>query len=64
MTRAVLAAGPREDALAEYGPAIIEEVELRAARNPKFCGLLGGVWQNSMPDVIWVRVCRARETEW
>jgi hypothetical protein len=64
LTRAVLAAGPLEDALAEHGPAIIGEVELRAARNPKFRHLLGGVWQTTMSDEIWARVCKAREAVW
>ena len=64
LTRAVLAAGPLEDALAEHGPAIIEEVERRAARNPQSRHLLGGVWRTTMRDEIWARVCKAREAAW
>jgi hypothetical protein len=64
LTRSVLAAGPLEDALAEHGPAIIEEVESRAARDPKFRHLLGGVWKNAMTDEVWDRVCKARGAAW
>jgi hypothetical protein len=64
LTRAVLAAGPLEDSLAEHGAAIIEEVEQRAARNPKFRHLLGGVWQSTIPGEIWARLCKAREAVW
>jgi hypothetical protein len=62
--RAVLAAGPLEDALAAHGPAIIDEVERRAGRNPKFRHLLGGVWKSEMSDAIWERICNVRGTAW
>jgi len=51
-----LAAGPLEDLLARHGPSIIERVEREARRSPAFANLLGGVWQNTMPDDIWARV--------
>jgi hypothetical protein len=63
-TRAVLAAGPLEDALAEHGPSIIDDVERRAACNPKFRHLLGGVWECGMPDAVWERFCNVRGAAW
>ena len=52
----VLSAGPLEDLLAKHGELIIESVEREAKANAKFAQLLGGVWQNSMPNDIWARV--------
>jgi hypothetical protein len=60
----VLAAGPVEEVLAVHGEAIIGAVEAKAASNPKFRHLLGGVWKNAMSDEVWARVCSARETVW
>jgi len=53
---AVLSAGPLEDLLAKHGDAMIERVEKEAKLNPLFSKLLGGVWQNSMTNEVWVRV--------
>jgi hypothetical protein len=61
---AVLAAGPLEDLLASHGHAIIGRVEEEARRSPPFRDLLGGVWQNAMPDEIWQRVLKAAPTRW
>jgi hypothetical protein len=61
---ALLAAGPLEDVLARHGPAVIEEVETRARRLPRFRHLLGGVWKNAMTDEVWDRVCKARGKVW
>lgn len=52
----VLSAGPLEDLLAKHGSLVIELVESEAKQNQKFAQLLGGVWQNSMTEEIWVRV--------
>ena len=52
----VLSAGPLEDLLAYHGEQIIESIETEAKKNKLFAGLLGGVWQNTMPDHIWERV--------
>jgi hypothetical protein len=52
----VLAAGPLENILAKHGEAMIERVEAEAKSNPLFAKLLGGVWQNDMPEHIWNRV--------
>jgi hypothetical protein len=51
-----LSAGPLEDLLAKNGAAVIERVEKEAKANPKFAYLLGGVWQNTMPNDVWARV--------
>lgn len=60
----VLAAGPLEDVLANHGLDIIERVEIEARRNPQFRYLLGGVWQNAMPDEAWKRVLAAAPERW
>ena len=52
----MLSAGPLEDLLAYHGHLIIDRAEAEARRNPLFAKLLGGVWQNIMPDDIWTRV--------
>lgn len=57
---ALLAAGALEDLLARHGQAFIERIETEARRDPKFRMLLGGVWQNTMPEDIWLRVQKAR----
>lgn len=51
-----LSAGPLEDLLANHPHQAIEWVEQEAKSNPQFASLLGGVWQNVMPDDIWARV--------
>jgi hypothetical protein len=57
---AVLAAGPVEDLLAKAGAQYIDEVEALSRKDKTFRNLLGGVWQNTMPEDIWDRVCQAR----
>src|SRR5207249_9413511 len=52
----MLSAGPLEDLIARHGALLIDRVEAEARRNPLFANLLGGVWQNTMPDDIWARV--------
>jgi hypothetical protein len=51
-----LAAGPLEDLLGSHGEAMIDDIELKARREPRFRRLLTGVWQNAMSDAIWERV--------
>ena len=51
-----LSAGPLEDLLVYHGATFIDRIEQEAHRNPRFAWLLGGVWQNAMPDLIWQRV--------
>jgi hypothetical protein len=60
----VLAAGPLEDLLADFGELYIQRVEELARKNPRFNHLLGGVWRNSMTDDVWNRVKKARLTVW
>ena len=55
-----IAAGPLEGLLGRYGPAVIERVERLAERDARFRRILTGVWQHTMPDEIWNRVCAAR----
>lgn len=54
-----LAGGPLEDLLVKHGPDVIERVEAEAQRNPRFAGILGGVWKNAMDDAVWDRLQRA-----
>ncbi len=56
------AAGPVEDLLAYQGVVLIERIEQKARCDKSFAFVLGGVWQNAMPDNIWerVQVCRER----
>lgn len=61
---ATLAAGPLEDLLAVHGAQFIERIEREAQRNPRLNHLLGGVWQNQMPQEIWERVQKARRAVW
>lgn len=51
-----LAAGPLEELLDRHGPQFIEIVEAEALRDRRMVWTLGGVWQSSMPDDIWIRV--------
>ncbi len=57
-----LAAGPLEQLLADHGPQFIERIERLAESNASFKLLLGNVWRNSMPEDIWSRVCKCRES--
>jgi len=58
--KAQLAAGPVEDLLAHHGAQFIDRVEAEAGKNPAFANLLGGVWQNSMSEDVWQRLCACR----
>jgi hypothetical protein len=60
----MLAAGPMEDLLCYHGAEVIERVEARAATDPKFRELLGGVWQRSTPADVWGRVETVRGEPW
>lgn len=51
-----LAAGPLETLLGLYGKTFIERVESRAAVDPKYRWVVGGVWQGRMDDELWGRV--------
>jgi hypothetical protein len=52
----LLAAGPLEDLLSKHGSAFIDRVEALARADSKFARVLGGVWQHTMPESLWLRV--------
>jgi hypothetical protein len=52
----VLSAGPIENLLSKFGERYIERMEDKAHKDPAFAKVLGGVWQSSMSDEIWVRL--------
>ena len=55
------AAGPVEDILAYQGVFVIDRIEQKARKDPSFAFVLGGVWQNIMPDNIWERIQSCQE---
>lgn len=57
----MLSAGPLEDLLAHHPYAVIERVEREARVNRRFASLLGGVWQNNIPDDVCKRVQAVQE---
>jgi hypothetical protein len=59
----ILAAGPLEDLIEEWGTVFIDRIEREARENQNFRYLLGGVWRSSTAEV-WERVERARGTSW
>lgn len=61
---AVLAAGPLEDLLCNFGSNYINRIEELARKDPKFNELLGGVWKSSTPDDVWGRVTQLRNDVW
>jgi hypothetical protein len=46
-----LAAGPLENLINWYGEAIIERIEQHARSDPKFQGVLCGVWDSVEPEL-------------
>jgi hypothetical protein len=52
----ILAAGPIEDILAARGHQFIDRVETLARQEPIFKKMLGGLWQNAIPDDVWDRL--------
>jgi hypothetical protein len=60
----VLAAGPLEDLLSNWGEDYIEQVEQLAQKDSNFNFLLGGLWKNKMTDSVWSRVNRVRLKAW
>lgn len=47
-----LAAGPLEDLLKRNGVQLLDVIRQRAAHNPRFRELLGGVWTEGMPTEV------------
>ena len=56
----LIAAGPVEGLLGRFGDIAISWVESRAASDHMFRRVLRGVWQYTMSDAVWARVCAAR----
>jgi len=54
----VIGAGPIEDFLRLNGESWIEEIEVKAANDPKFRYALRRAWKGSNPDAVWERIER------
>lgn len=56
-----VAAGPLEDVVRTRAPALIDEIEAEAERDPRFKWALGCIWlgRGDMPDDILARVVQA-----
>jgi hypothetical protein len=61
---AVLAAGPLEDLLGNFGAEVIGRVEERSKSDAAFKDLLGGVWPGRIPKDVWARVESCRGETW
>lgn len=59
-TLGMLAAGPLEDLICEYGATFMERIETEARRDSAFRWTLHGVWSNTTPSELWGRIERAR----
>ena len=59
-----LAAGPMEDLLCRHGNEVINQVVKSAKDSQRFKRLLGAVWQNSIPEPIWVQVKAVSSATW
>ena len=62
--QAMLAAGPLEDFLVNFGEMYIEQVETLSTKDPSFRHLLRGVWKNAMTDEVWSRIQALRTEIW
>lgn len=51
-----IAAGPLEDLLTHHPYTVIDCVEKRAKKDPKFRMCLTEVWQNKIPKDVWQRI--------
>jgi len=60
---AFVAAGPLEELLKFHGESILPMVEAVALTDARFRRALSGVWQSTIPPVVWVRVQAARAGE-
>ena len=54
----IVAAGPLEDLLSDWGERIIDRLEVDARDDPKLMAACPGVWKLFMPDEIWARLRR------
>lgn len=58
---ALVAAGPLEDLIAMHGATLIDAIEERAARDPRFAYALTGVWPpDGIGPLLWARIEAAR----
>jgi hypothetical protein len=60
----MIAAGPLEDLLGDYGELYIDRIEEMARKNPRFNYLLGGLWRSSSKPDIWSRIEQIRLNTW
>ena len=51
-----LAAGPMEDLLGMHGERFIQRIESMAKVDHLFYKLVTAIWQNEIPDGIWLRL--------
>ena len=51
-----LAAGPLENLLSLNPERAYEQIEMEARKNDKLRAILGGLWQNLIPDDIWKKL--------
>jgi hypothetical protein len=52
----IVAAGPLEDLLSDWGERIIDRLETDARDDPKLMAACAGVWKLYMPDEVWNRL--------
>ena len=52
----IVAAGPLEDSLSDWGERIIDRLEADARVDPKLMTACDGVWKLYMPDEVWARL--------
>jgi hypothetical protein len=52
----IVAAGPLEDLLSDWGERYIDRLEADARDDPKLMQTCAGVWQLFMPDAVWERL--------
>lgn len=54
----IVAAGPLEDLLSDWGERLIDRLETDARDDPKLMAACAGVWKLYMPDDVWDRLRR------
>ena len=54
----IVAAGPLEDLLSDWGERYIDRLEEDARVDPKLMAACAGVWQLFMSDTVWERLQR------
>ena len=52
----IVAAGPLEDLLSDWGERIIDRLEADARVDPKLMAACAEVWKLYMPDDVWTRL--------